>query len=129
VLVPLHPGEALWIAIAVRADINVAAAAVNGSGVRLSTLSTASYETLFAADALIIAGKPRAIDAHEIVFAATHAGSAEDHLSLRFTTKAGRSAGQLGVVLGTPALYESLSGLLAPQETTPDDAYRGWHLP
>jgi hypothetical protein len=129
VLVPLRPGEALWIAISLTADIYVTAAAANGSEVRLSTLSTASYETLLAADALITAGEPRAIDDHEIVLAATHAGSAEDHLRLRFITKAGHSAGELGVVLGTPALYESLSGLMAPQETTPDDAYRGWHLP
>jgi len=129
VLVPLRPGEALWIAISLRADINVAAAAANGSEVRLSTLSTASHETLLAADALITAGEPRAIDAHQIVLAAARAGTTEDHLRLRFTTKAGHSAGELGVVLGIPALYESLSGLLAPQETTPDDAYRGWHLP
>jgi len=49
-------------------------------------------------------------------------------LTFRLTAEAGHTAGQLGVVLGTPALYESISGLSAPQATSADDAYGGWRL-
>jgi hypothetical protein len=129
VLVPLRPGEALWVAISLLPNISLAATAVNGSEVRVVILTAARCETILVADALVVTDKARPIDETQIALATTRAAIAQDHLTFRLTTKAGHMAGQLGVVFGTPALYESISGLSAPQATSADDAYGGWRLP
>jgi hypothetical protein len=129
VLVPLRPAEAVWVAISLRPNISLAATAINGSEVRVVTLTAARCETILAADALVAADKARPIDETQIALAATRAATAQDHLTFRLTTEAGHMTGQLGVVFGTPALYESMSGLSAPQATSTDDAYGGWRLP
>jgi len=54
---------------------------------------------------------------------------ANDHLNVDVTDSKGTIAGQLRVVLGTPALYELVSGRPPPPPTSENDAYGGWRLP
>ena len=74
VLVPLRPGEALWVAISLRPNISLAATAVNGSEVRVVILTAARCETILVADALVVTDKARPIDETQIALATTRAG-------------------------------------------------------
>jgi hypothetical protein len=80
------------------------------------------------ADAVLSAGGWRPLDAVTFALAATKGALKHDHLIIEVENKAGRIAGRLGV-LGTPALYELVSGRPAPPPTSEKDAYGGWRLP
>jgi hypothetical protein len=129
VLLPLAPGEALWIALTIASGMSVSGGA-GREPLRIAPVAE-SYEgsTLLAADAVLSASGPRPLDAVTFALADTKRALNRDHLTIEVKSTAGRIAGRLGLVLGTPALYELLSGRPAPPATSEKDAYGGWRLP
>lgn len=129
-LVPLPPGEAVWIALTAPAGATITGVAVGGVNVRIVRVADLRPDlTLMAADALMSTDGPRPIDAAAIELADTRADLEKDHLTFLLVTGGEPSPDRLGVVLGTPALFEMVANLPAPAATSPDSAYGGWRLP
>jgi len=52
-----------------------------------------------------------------------------DALTLFLEKKSEGIIQRIAIVPASPALYQALSGLPAPEPTTERDEYRGWRLP
>jgi hypothetical protein len=129
VLVPLLGGEAVWVAISLRPVMSLVASGPVGSRVRIRGMAETSQEKLLAVDALLVAGEPKPFTATELTVATTPPAAEQDHLTLQIYAEDAEGVGYLGVVFGTPNLYQLISGLPAPGATTANDAYGGWRLP
>jgi hypothetical protein len=129
VLLPLAPGVALWIACTVARGLRVTGHA-GPEALRVAPIAKfQDGSALIAVDAVLSASGPRPIDAVTFALADTERALQHDHLTVEIKSAAGEIAGRLGVVLGTPALYELVSGRPAPPATSEQDAYGGWRLP
>jgi hypothetical protein len=129
VLVPLPDGEALWVAFSISLGVSVRGAAADGSPIRVAPVAEAhAGRVLLCADAIETARGPSAIDSS--LSPAAHAGALKgDHLVFTIASLGPEPDAKLGVVLATTALYEALSGRLAPSPAGPGDVYGGWRLP
>jgi len=128
VLVPLLPGESLWIALTIKRGI-IAAGRAGHEPLRIAPISEyPDGGALMAADAVLTKSGPRALDAASFSVIDKKEALNHDHLILEME-EGGRTVGRLGVILGTPELYELVSGRSAPLPTSENDAYGGWRLP
>jgi hypothetical protein len=128
VLVPLLPGEALWVGWTVEPRLRVEGELATGQRVCIHPVASAGG-TLFSADAFHTDAGPRPIDAQSVSPAFLPEQQLEPQLRFVVTDACGRDVLRLGVVLVTPQLYELVSGRAAPSPTTAEDAYKGWRLP
>jgi hypothetical protein len=110
-------------------EITVGGADADNETVRLIEIAKSSGWRLLAAESVEAKDGPHPIDATFYPLAAEP--DRLDRLQLIFQI-VGQDAGraeQLAIVLGTGALYASLSGLPPPAPTSLSEAYRGWRLP
>jgi hypothetical protein len=128
VLVPLGPGEALWIALTISSGMRVSGRA-GRLPLRVTPIAESQDGSVVAVDAVVSANGSRPLDAATFGLADTKRKLERDHLNVEVKSTAGAVDGRLGVVLGEPALYELVSGRPAPHATSEQDAYGGWRLP
>jgi hypothetical protein len=130
VLVPLAQGEALWLAWIIQAGITVTGHTVSDQALHfVSVTESRDGWRLIAADAIESTKGLRPIDPSALTPAGSRAALNRNHLLFRVFDEAERTAGRLGIALGTPALYACISGFPPPGPTSPEDAYGGWRLP
>jgi len=129
VLLPLAPGEALWIALTISSGMSVTGRA-GREPLRVAPIAEShDGSALIVADAVLSASGPHPLDAVTFAVADTKRALKRNHLIVEVKMKTGRIVGRLGIVLGTPILYELISGRPAPPITSEKDAYGGWRLP
>ena len=129
VLVPLPDGEALWVAFSISLEVSVRwrrsrrIADLRCTGRRGACRARAALRRCHRDGA-----RAQRIDSS--LSPAAHAGALKgDHLVFTIASLGPEPDAKLGVVLATTALYEALSGRLAPSPAGPGDVYGGWRLP
>ncbi len=128
VLAPLPAGETVWIAAILDPGITITGAQIDGS--MLDLVATSGL-----GDKVFVRTKAFALDDGEhpgSIFAnpaASMEDTKRDHVIFSFESADGSATTHLGVVFGTPGLYEARSGLplLAPLPLSA--TYGGWRLP
>lgn len=128
VLVPLHKAESLWIAVLAEASIAVSGRA-GDDPLRVAEISgRRDARTLYGFDAVIRAGEELPLDAVTLDIVDDDAELKFDALTVTF--QAGDIvAARIGIVVATPRLYASVSGLPPPPPSSAADQYGGWRLP
>ena len=130
VLVPLPPGEALWIAWMLKPGLTVAGLDRGGMAVRITPMAQSRERwSLCAADALEHPDGARSLDPDSLAPVRTQKALRQDHLRFAVRGVNGETLNTIGIVVATPALYARLSGQSPPSPSAPSDAYTGWRLP
>lgn len=129
VLVPLRPGEALWIAVTAGPAILVSGTA-GDRALRVETVSLGNDESvLVMLDAVFESNQWTPIDANSVRWADHREAIAGDPLAIVLTNPVAATTQRIAIVPATAALYQAISGFPAPGDTTQQDEYRGWRLP
>src|SRR3954447_2583872 len=128
IVVPLRPGEALWIAVMAGPAVSIEARA-GDRPLRMQKFSPAEDGTgLQMFDAVFAADRWIPIDAAS-VSCADDPGATGEPLTLTLKDRLQSENRWIAIIPATPALYERLSGLPAPDPSTEQDEYQGWLLP
>ncbi|MBV8824837.1 MAG: hypothetical protein JO084_06470 [Bradyrhizobiaceae bacterium] len=112
-----------------QADTTVTGRTLQDEDVCLSEVAKSDVWTLIAADAIAAKGGPHPIDATSCFPVSQPEELDRDQLIFAVVGKEMSEPDRIGVVLATGALYAALSGLPAPDPTSPSQAYGGWRLP
>jgi hypothetical protein len=128
VLAPLPAGETVWIAVILDRGMTITGSQADGSVLELTVTSGLGDKTFvvtkaFAADD---GDHPGAVVASP---AASIEDTERDHVTFCFASAEGSATTHLGVVFGTPELYETLSSVPLPAPLPVSAAYGGWRLP
>jgi hypothetical protein len=129
VLVPLRAGEALWIAILAPPEI-LADGVAGDRPLRVVNLSPANDGGgLRMLDAVLCSHQWMPIDMTSIACIDDRDAIGDGALKLVLRDQPAATAHQIEIILATPELYGTLSGLPAPRATTEQDEFGGWRLP
>ncbi len=129
VLVPLREGEDIWLAWMLEKGIKSTGVTSHGEPVRLTRVVELTAANLFAADAFERAGHHLPINGTTVFLAATQAELSGDSLVFQVEAEGAVHIHDVRILLGTPSLYEKVTGLRAPGATTASQGYGGWRLP
>jgi hypothetical protein len=127
-LAPLPAGETVWIAVILEPGITITGSQFDGSMLDLVATSGLGDETFVCTKAFALddAERPGSIVANP---AASIEDTRRDHVIFSFESADGSATAHLGVVFGTPGLYEALSGMPLSAPLPLSATYGGWRLP
>jgi hypothetical protein len=127
-LAPLPAGETVWIAVILDPGITIIGSQVDGSMLDLAATSGLGDKTFVCTKAFALDNgeHPGSIFAN---LAASMEDTKRDHVVFSFESANGSATTHLGVVFGTPGLYEALSGQHLSPPLPLSATYGGWRLP
>jgi hypothetical protein len=128
-MVPLGPDELLWVGWMLEGEITVGGADADNRTVRLIEVAKSSGWRLLTAEWVETNDGPHPINGTFYPPAAEPDRLDRPHLIFEIVGDDAGKTEQLAILLGTGALYASLSGLPPPAATSLSDAYGGWRLP